>query len=239
MGKGSVVPDKSGEQNVKSLFDALDEIQQYASAESMLIDKDDKISDFFTLSQKIEFYTVGFKHIMGSFLVSVFFHPIFFTVINEHLSLFGDGHTTLFDKFYVSLLSFGFVLGYIFFFSWITKFNKGILSASMIKTLISGVISGAIMKAILGFFIFNALYFVAITPERIWETISWFQGLLNPIVIERLYNFCMIIRETFPSAALFMVFNGMLYLIIISFSFIYYDRKRRKMEYKRDLLDNI
>jgi len=220
---------------VRSVFDVVDEVQQYAAMEELMIfDKDNQstMEKYFTFSMRVEYFMVGFKSVMHSFLFALLFHPVFFAVIHKKIPIFGlELNLDIIDYIYISSLSFGFSFLYLAFFIWICKFNKGIATKTMIQNFVGGVFFGSFIKMVLGFLIMNGLYFIVFTTENIGYVIEIISNIYNSdMFLGTLAGLLLGYRDGLIEAGLTSLFIGGIYMSLILIGYFYYNRQKQTLQ---------
>jgi hypothetical protein len=221
---------------VKNLFDAISDIEFYGGAEK---EGTEIPEDFFTLKQKIQFWEVGFKAAFVSGILVALLSPFMVGVFERIIPVFGSYEPTLIDQIYVFLLTIGFSLGYGIFISRLAKYcTSGYrITKEMVKWLMSGLVSGAVLKAIFIFLLFHFIYFMVLTPDALYKVFLVLikYGILNleQETLEKVWYFLLEFRKTFVVAAWFVVFTSML-LVGIPLGRIAYevwkDRKEERVQ---------
>ena len=233
-GQGTIMIDGENREKVKGLFDLLDEIQQYAASEEMITIADSKsqIHKFFTFNMRLEYFIVGFKAIMGSFIITSILMPLFFSAISGAIPIFGSYEAGIVDSIYLVLLTFGLTFGYLAFFLWICSHNKGLMTEAMIFNVVSGVSIGALVKGVMGFFAFNIMYHYLVTPDKLTTFFSYFTKVFEVDVVTRMLKVALEIRESFLSTGAMMLLVGLIYIVVIWAGYFYYHFVRKSKEVK-------
>jgi hypothetical protein len=219
-------------EKVKNLFDAISDIEFYGGAEREGTAIPD---DFFTLKQKIQFWEVGFKAAFVSGLLVALLSPFMVGVFHRIIPVFGSYEPSIIDQIYVFLLTIGFSLGYGIFISRLAKYcTSGYrITKEMVKWLMSGLVSGAILKAIFIFLLFHFIYFMVLTPDALYKIFVFLMknGILDleQATLEKVWYFLLEFRKTFVVAAWFVVFTSML-LVGIPLGRIAYEVWKDKRE---------
>jgi hypothetical protein len=223
-------------EKVKNLFDAISDIEFFGGAEKegSLIPE-----DFFTFKQKIQFWEVGFKAAFVSGIIVALLSPLMVGVFEKIIPVFGSYEPSIIDQLYVFLLTIGFSLGYGIFISRLAKYcTRGYgITKEMVKWLMSGLVSGAILKAVFIFLLFHFIYFMVLTPGNLYRAFIFFEknGILylDQRVIEKVWYFLLEFRKTFVIAAWYVVFTSMLLvgipLVRIAYE-VWKDRKEERVE---------
>jgi len=223
-------------EKVRNLFDAISDIEFFGGAEK---EGTAIPEDFFTFKQKVQFWEVGFKAAFVSGILVALLSPFMVGVFEKIIPVFGSYEPSFIDQFYVFLLTIGFSLGYGIFISRLAKYctSRYGITKEMVKWLMSGLVSGAMLKAVFIFLLFHFIYFMIVTPQNLYKTFVFSQknGILylDQRVIEKVWYFLLEFRKTFVIAAWFVVFTSIL-LIGIPLGRIVYevwkDRKEEKIE---------
>jgi hypothetical protein len=223
-------------EKVRNLFDAISDIEFFGGAEK---EGTSIPEDFFTLKQKVQFWEVGFKAAFVSGVLVALLSPLMVGVFEKIIPVFGSYEPSIIDQLYVFLLTIGFSLGYGIFISRLAKYcTSGYrITKEMVKWLMSGLVSGALLKAIFIFLFFHFIYFMVLTPSNLYKAFVFFMknGILylDQRVIEKVWYFLLEFRKTFVTAAWFVVFTSML-LVGIPLGRIAYevwkDRRAERVE---------
>jgi hypothetical protein len=168
-----------GYQKPKSFIDALSQIQQFYVIEHQA---GPLPADFFTLKEKIEFTGVGFKSVIASALVSIFFTPVFIGVIEKHIPIFGSYDPSLADKVFAFILTAVFTLGYSLFLATKTpRYYIPNICRSAINLLLSGMVVAALLKMVIALVLYHTLW--AIPDETL---ASWLLHLKGHVSLEKI-----------------------------------------------------
>jgi hypothetical protein len=224
-------------EKVKNLFDAISDIEFYGGAE-----KEGELIpvDFFTFKQKVQFWEVGFKAAFISGIITALLSPFMVGVFEKIIPVFGSYQPNFIDQLYVFLLTIGFSLGYGIFISRLGKYctKRYEITKEMVKWLMSGLVSGAVLKAFFVFLLFHFIYFAVLTPTNLYKIFVFFgkNGILvlDQKVIEKVWYFLLEFRKTFIVAAWFVVFTSMLLVGIPLIRIVYEIWKERREEKVED-----
>ena len=153
---------------------------------------------YLTTMQRIEFFEVGFRSAFVSGVITALLTPVAIGVLEQYIPIFGDLSPTVIDKFSAFLLALGFWLGYAIFLAKASTSFIGGYTRSMVLNLLSGVVIGAIFKAVLAFVIYHFLYIKVLTDKNIfWSVTKLYYVNANPATVEAIYNWVQGFRPIF------------------------------------------
>lgn len=208
---GSVILADSTGIKPKGLIDAISEIEWYYTAES----EGSPIAErFFTMKNKIEFFEVGFKGAFISGLLSAFFTPFAIGVVEKFIPIFGTLEPSAFDKAFVFMLALGFSLGYAVLIGQVGRFYGGNFTKSMIKSFLSGVIAGAVLKMVVAFLFFHFLYLTIITEKNIISVLQPMRDFVSYETLNNIYIWILNFKPVFLTSAWFVVFTTIIFIMI-------------------------
>jgi hypothetical protein len=101
-------------------------------------------------------------------------------------------------------------LGYATFYGGLGKYYVGALTKAAIKNLLSGLASGAILKAFIAFVGFHFLYFKLLEPSWFERFLQRFHGIVSYDVLNAIYVWLMEFRPVFLMASYLVVFSTIL-----------------------------
>lgn len=209
------------QQKVKKPFCAISEIEFFAAAET----SGEPINrGFFTTKQKIEFSEVGFKASLVSRLMVALLSQIMIAVFEKLIPVFGSYEPNVVDKLYVFLLTIGLTVGYAFFIARVGKcYSKQYnITKTMINWLIGELFTGALIKMFFVFILFHFIYFVVLTPEKLyWWALYAVKTLhLSSVTVSSAYQWMLEFRGVFLTAAWFAVATTLLFILIPTVSIL-------------------
>jgi hypothetical protein len=211
-GSGTViVTSGGGESKPKGIIDAVSEIEKYSAMDR----KGSEIPErFFTTKDRIEYFEAGFKGSLISGLISALLAPLAIGVIERMIPVFGDAEPTDFDKAFVFLIALSFSIGYAVFTGGMGRYYSGNFTRVMIKSFVSGSITGAILKMILAFILFHFLYLVVLTEERIAAFLSVFRSWADSGALDGIYRWIIDFRPVLLISAWFIVLTTMIFIMV-------------------------
>ncbi len=211
-GSGAVIiTSGGGESKPKGIIDAVSEIEKYSAMDR----KGSEIPErFFTTKNRIEYFEAGFKGSLISGVVSALLAPFAIGVIERMIPVFGDAEPTAFDKGFVFLIALSFSIGYAVFTGSMGRYYSGNFTRVMIKSFVSGSITGAILKMILAFILFHFLYLVVFTEERIAAFLAVFRSWAHPGTLNSIYRWIIDFRPVFLISAWFIVLTTLIFIMV-------------------------
>jgi hypothetical protein len=230
-GAESVIPIGSNARTKpKGLIAAISEIEWYNTAEK---DGSNINQSFFVLDRKIEFFEVGFKGAFISGLISALLTPLAIGVIEKMIPVFGSTEPTTFDKAFVFLLALGFSLGYAIFIGSVGRFYSGSISKTMIRNFIGGVITGAVLKAIIAFLFFHFIYLIVLKDSNIVSALSFISELYkNPPYesLNKIYYWVVNFKPVFLTSAWFVVATTVIFIFVPLIAIAYNIVREKKIK---------
>jgi len=226
-GRDNVVVWGSHYERPKSIIEAISELEQYSAV--LPQDEEDSIPEqFFTFKQKLEFFGVGFRDSFISGIVSAIFTPISFGVVRKLIPIFGNYEPSLFDKFFAFMLTLSFSVGYAILIAVLLArhYYRNRIIRSAINNFLSGLYTGKFFAVSIAFIGFHFLYFF--TNENIVSKLVY-KFFERADVRYEVYKWVMDFKEVFIEAAWFLVFAGVLFVIIPSVALLYYRFRRREL----------
>ncbi|WP_305047210.1 hypothetical protein [Geoalkalibacter sp.] len=211
----------------KGLFEAISFIEQnFANELGGAVIR----QDFLTTKQRLEFFEVGFRSAFLSGLVTALLAPLAIGVIERHIPVFGSSAPNLFDTLFALLLAVGFSLGYALFLAIsCTKFI-GHFTRAMVLNLLGGVVSGALLKALVAVIFFHFLYLFVLSDAHLtWAALKLYDTALAPQAVQRIFAWVAEVRATFLTAAWFVVVTTLLFLAIPFAALAFALRRNRRL----------
>jgi len=211
-GSGTVIiTSGGGESKPKGIIDAVSEIEKYSAMDR----KGSEIPErFFTTKNRIEYFEAGFKGSFVSGLVSALLAPLAIGVMEKMIPVFGDADPTAFDKAFVFLIALSFSIGYAVFTGGMGRYYTGNFTRVMIRSFLSGVAVGAVIKMILAFILFHFLYLVVFTEGRIAAFLSIFTSWTSPGTLERAYGWIVDFKPVLLISAWFIVLTTVIFIMV-------------------------
>lgn len=217
MSKGggeTVTPTSGKEEKIrpKGLIEAISEIEYYYAQErrgSILTE------GFFTTNQKIDYFAIGLRTSFISGLVTALFTPFAIGVVEKLIPVFGSAEPTSWDKFFVFLMALGYSIGYASFITPTAYCYIGAYTKAMIRSLIGGVVTGAIGKMVIAFLLFHFLYMVVLTDDNLsWLAINLYKAGLNRDHTLMVFNWMQGFKPVFLQSAWFVVITTLIFIAV-------------------------
>jgi hypothetical protein len=212
-GGGDVVMQSGGgdKQHPKGLLDAISEIEYYYAQER----RGSVLSEgFFTTKDRMEFFAVGLKTSFVSGLVSALFSPVAIGVLEKMIPVFGSTEPTSWDKFFIFLLALGYTIGYAAFITPTAYCYIGAYTKAMIRSLIGGVVAGALGKMAVAFLLYHFLYMVVLTDEHIAWCVLQLAKVLSREYALSTYRWTVEFKPVFLTSAWFVVATTIVFITI-------------------------
>lgn len=208
----------------KGFLGALAEIQQYYVVER----SGSSISeDFLTLQGKLGFFSVGVKSTFLIGLLSVFMTPLAWAVMEQHLPTFGNRTPSMYDTVFAFLLATSLSLGYACFIATLSRYYIGSVTKAAIKNLLSGMITGLIIKVVFAFFLYFTLYHFVFEPHRLHDIsmkiLSYATNSYN--LVDSFYHLCLGLRDVMTPSFWFVLITSVLMGLIPTISILLRSRK--------------
>lgn len=212
-GGGDVVMQSGGgdKQHPKGLLDAVSEIEYYYAQER----RGSVLSEgFFTTKDRIEFFSIGMKSSFVSGLVTALFSPLAIGVFEKMIPVFGSTEPTSWDKFFIFLLALGYSIGYAAFLCPTAYCYIGAYTKAMIRSLVGGVVAGAISKMVVAFILYHFIYMVVLTDDHLaWCAVQLAKVVSRNYVIT-IYQWVVEFRPVFLTSAWFVVATTMAFVAV-------------------------
>lgn len=151
-GGGTVVTGGGAYKKPKGLLDAISEIQQLKVIESGGNNID---SDFFSIQQRLDYYTVGSRSGMKESVFMFLIFPIFGWIIPSYLNFFYGGNTGSDTQLLLLLIAILPALSYVGLCTFLANLYRGQITKMAINALLTG---RSMVIAMIGFFIFIVYY---------------------------------------------------------------------------------
>lgn len=148
----------------KSIVDAVSEIQQYHVFEKQ--QESDIDSNFFTLRQVFDFFSIGFKSGFIESLLFVLLLPFFQTIYPSFKYYFLNEPFTDIEKYILLTISYAVVVLVTIWLTLLYRLYDGAITKKAIFSLLSGRSFAFLVKAVLVYFLFNYLYMMAIYDKE-------------------------------------------------------------------------
>ncbi len=223
-----IIPMPAGQEiHPKGLLEAISFIEQNFSNElggAVLKDT------FLTTKQRLEFFEVGFRSAFVSGLVSALLTPIAVGVIERYIPIFGDADPSRFDMVFAFMLAVGYSLGFAVFLAYAcTKFVGGYTRA-MIRNLLGGVVTGAVLKAILAFLGFHFLYFVVLSDVNMQKGAQLlYKAHIPRNAVVSAYRWIADFKPVFLTSAWFILGVTFVFILIPTVSMLLARLRNRKL----------
>ncbi len=230
-GQDQLIPvtTQPGYQKPKSFIDALSQIQNFYVIEH---EAGPLPADFFTLKEKIEFTGVGFKSVIASALVSLFFTPIFIGVIEKHIPIFGSYDPSFVDKVFAFILTAVFTLGYSLFLATKTpRYYIPNVCRSAINLLLSGMSIAAIVKMVIALIFYHTLWAI---PDGTWARwLLHLKGYVSLETLDTIFRWWVSFKPVFLTSSYLVVVMTILMILIPSMSIVYCAIKVKREQKRR------
>ena len=212
-------------QKPKGFIETLADIQQVASIES----RGASIPEtFFTIKNKLDFFTVGLKGAFVSGLITALLTPFAIGVIEKKIPVFGSMNPAGFDKVFVFILALSYSIGYGIFIGSAGRYSYGSVTRSMIRNFLGGVMTGAFFKMFAAFIFFHFLY-MNVFSDRVLEAIfSRLHGQVKKDTLITAWYWIYEFKEVFLISAWFIVLSTFLFLLVPVIYFIKSYRRKKK-----------
>ncbi len=168
---GTVVTGGGAYKKPKGLLDAISEIQQFKVIESGSNHID---SDFFSIQQRLDYYSVGSRSGMKESVFMFLIFPVFGWIIPSYLNFFYGGTTGVDTQVLLLLVALLPALSYVGLCVFLANLYSGQITKMAINALLMG---RSMVMAMLGFFIFFVyymLYSLSLTKSVSHAVISMF-----------------------------------------------------------------
>jgi hypothetical protein len=220
--------DGEGRHKSKGFFEAVTEIQQTYVAEKSGLTIDE---NFLTIEQRLEFWMIGLKSMLGGGLIMMLTLPFSIAVIQEKLPVF-SGNVTLFDKIYVLFLSFSFIVGIAYFFYYISRFNVGKMTRGMLMNMFSGLTIGVFIKTGLTVFLYALIRYKLLAESSLIHIFTFlinnkFFHISNEMA-NYLYQESLIYRDILIQSAYTVLISNAIMLIFLWFGYVKHLRENKK-----------
>lgn len=170
-GGSTVVTGGGAYKKPKGLLDAISEIQQFKVIESGSNHID---SDFFSIQQRLDYYSVGSRSGMKESVFMFLIFPVFGWIIPSYLNFFYGGTTGVDTQVLLLLVALLPALSYVGLCVFLANLYSGQITKMAINALLMG---RSMVMAMLGFFIFFVyymLYSLSLTKSVSHAVISMF-----------------------------------------------------------------
>jgi len=185
---------------------------------------------FLTTKQRLEFFEVGFRSSFISGLISALLTPFAIGVVERYIPVFGSTSPDTFDVGFAFLLAIGYSLGFAIFLAYACTKFVGFYTRAMIRNLLGGVITGAVLKAILVFIGFHFLYIVVLTdPNLQWAARQLYRLKLSKTSVVAVYQWVQGFKEIFLTSAWFILGITLIFVAIPLFAMLIAMRRNRKL----------
>lgn len=209
----------------KDLFGAISNLEIIYEAERSGTQLPEK---FATLKDRIDFFNLGMRSILGGTFISILLAPLSSAVIGERLPIFGSFNPSVTDKILAYVLSFGYTIAYMMLFIYAARLRRSAISRIISSNLIVGMTFGAILKFFIATFIYGLTYFVILTQEHL---IYLFKMLIKLGIPENVYEFLRFIVTAFRESlipAIYIFFFTTAALVLIPWAAVIYTKIKNK-----------
>jgi hypothetical protein len=185
---------------------------------------------FLTTKQRLEFFEVGFRSSFLSGLISALLTPFAIGVVERYIPVFGSTSPDTFDMFFAFLLAVGYSLGFAIFLAYACTKFVGTYTRAMARNLLGGVVTGAVLKAILAFIGFHFLYIVVMTDTNLqWAAKQLYRLKLSRSSVLSVYDWVLGFRGVFLTSAWFVLGVTIVFIAIPSVAMVLTIRRNRKL----------
>lgn len=215
------------EEKPKGILDALSELEYYYTQElkGAVLD-----GGFFTTKQRFSFLELGFRSTFVSSVVTALMTPIAIGVVEKMVPVFGSTEPNLFDTVFVFMLTLSYLIGYAFLIGRGSMCFFGEYTHQMVKNLVGGVITAAVLKMGIIFILFHFIYLKLFTPEKITSVMLTLGNTIDINRLEKPYAWLLNFRPVFLTSAYFVVFSTMLFVGIIAGCYFVALRRNKKIK---------
>ena len=183
----------------------------------------------FTLERQFDFYGLGVKSTLKPGIIMGLLTPLAIGILEEKIPVFGSTNPNLFDRIFVVLVSISYMIGYASFMGWACTKWYGEYSNRMVQTLLRGLQTAAVVKAVLIFFLFNFFYMVFFTKPRLTETFAHLSKYISLDTLTPYYLFCIGFQDCFFWSAWYVLATTVLYMFIIYMTYKVSEKRNNKL----------
>ena len=185
---------------------------------------------FLTTKQRLEFFEVGFRSSFLSGLIFALLTPLAIGVVERYIPVFGSTDPSAFDMAFAFLLAAGYSLGFAIFLAHACTKFVGNYTRAMIRNLLGGVVTGAVLKAVLAFLFFHFLYIIVLTDANLhWAATKLYTFKLSQATVLSIHNWVYGFRGVFLTSAWFVVGTTLLFIAIPTVAMLLALRRNRKL----------
>lgn len=213
----------------KGLLDFISELE-YIHTQELRGIADTLDENFYTTKDRLVAMEVGFRQTFLSGLVTALMSPIAIGVLEKMIPVFGSPEPTALDNFFVFSLTLSYLIGYAYFLGFATTRFFGGYTHMMVKSMMAGIFSSAILKMVIVFVFFNFMYIKVMTEENIlWLMlqIKWIPGT-EPYLF-KWYKWLVEFRGVLPWSANFVVATTLIFCSIIAACYLWALRRNKKL----------
>ena len=223
-----IMPIQSGSEiHPKSLLEAIAYIEQnYANELGGCIIK----SQFLTTKQRLEFVEVGFRSSFVSGIVMALLTPVAIGVVEHYIPAFGDSMPNTFDMICAIMLALSFPLGYGIFIAKAATCYIGGYTRAMVFNLIGGMISGAILKALIAFIAYHCLYFSIFSDRNVQYAVTrLYYFKISHNTAASIYDWIQGFKGVFLISSYFVLLSTAVFITIPILAMLFAWRRNRKL----------
>lgn len=209
----------------KDIFGAVSQLEIIYEAEKSGAEMPDK---FATVKERLDYFNLGLRSMIGGTILSVFLAPISSAVIGNNFPIFGNFNPSVTDKIIAYVLSFGYSIAYMMLFIYAGRLRRGNMSSVISSNLLAGMTTGVVFKFLIAAFVYGLLYFIVLTPERLTAI---FRMLVKAGVSEGVYNLLRFIVIAIKSSlipSIYLFFYTSLAIVLIPWGFTIYAAIKNK-----------
>ena len=185
---------------------------------------------FLTTPQRIEFMEVGGRSSFASGLVLALLTPLAVGVLEKYIPIFGSYNPSLFDQFCGVLLAVIFPLCYSFLFAGAAVRHLGGYSRGMVNNLLGGMAVATIVKAVIAFIAFHALYFLVLTDQNIaWVIKKFYIFKMSQNTAVRIFLWVKDFKGVFITSSYFVLISAIIFIAIPYLAYYWAHTRNRKL----------
>lgn len=216
-------------QKPKGIIDAISAIQRFSAMEA---GGSEIPPSFYSDADMIDYFEVGFKGAFVSGLITALFTPFAIGVMEKMIPAFGamakDPTLEAFDTLYSFMLALSFSAGYAFFISRVAQHYIGNITKQMVRDLLTGMVTGAVLKMGIAFILFHIVYYLVWTVDNARAFFKALAFIADDDTLYRAFRWSMQFRPVFLQSAWFIVLSTLIFMGIPLGNLYYNIRKRKK-----------
>lgn len=210
----------------RNILDAVSQIQQY-----YVLEKEGSTipQDFLTIAGAIDFMSIGTKTAVKTGFFSALLSPLMIGVFSHYIPIFGTFNPTLFDKIWAVIMNFSLTIAFAFFLAYVGRYYIGNITKSAIKNLFTGILIGAILKAVVIFMLFHTLYHLVLTPDKVAQAAVWLKDVIGASAATKMYYWILGFKKAFIIASWVTVLDTLI-MISIPVTFVFFKARKTSTE---------